>query len=120
MTKPGKLTPEEFAKMKVHPLVGAEIVEQMQFPYSVAPIVRAHHEKWDGSGYPDGLSGENIPIGARILTVADWVDAMISDREYRKGIPIGDAMKQMIAEAGKSFDPKVVQLLEQQYPALEQ
>jgi diguanylate cyclase (GGDEF)-like protein/putative nucleotidyltransferase with HDIG domain len=120
LTKPGKLTPEEFAKMKVHPLVGAEIVEQMQFPYPVAPIVRAHHEKWDGSGYPYGLKGESIPIGARILSVADCLDAMISDREYRKGIPIADAVKQIIAEAGKSFDPEVVELLEQQYSNLEQ
>lgn len=106
--------------MKVHPLVGAEIVEQMQFPYAVAPIVRAHHEKWDGSGYPFGLKGENIPIGARILTVSDWLDAMISDREYRKGIPIEDAMQQISAEAGKSFDPKVVKTLEKQYLTLEQ
>ncbi len=120
LTKPGKLTPEEFAKMKVHPLVGAEIVEQMRFPYPVAPIVRAHHEKWDGSGYPFGLKGEAIPSGARILTVADWLDAMISDREYRKGIPIEDAMRQIATEAGKSFDPKVVAVLQEQYLRLEQ
>ena len=120
LTKPGKLTPDEFAKMKVHPLVGAEIVEQMQFPYPVAPIVRAHHEKWNGSGYPYGLKGESIPIGARILSVADCLDAMISDREYRKGIPIAEAMAQIIGEAGKSFDPQVVEALEQQYANLEQ
>jgi len=120
LTKPGKLTPEEFAKVKVHPLVGAEIVEQMQFPYPVAPIVRAHHEKWDGSGYPYGLKGESIPIGARILSVADCLDAMISDRAYRKGIPIADAIKQIIGEAGKSFDPGVVHVLEQQYASLEE
>ena len=120
LTKPGKLTPEEFAKVKVHPLVGAEIVEQMQFPYPVAPIVRAHHEKWDGSGYPYGLKGENIPMGARILSVADCLDAMISDRAYRKGVPIADAMRQIVGEAGKSFDPKVVEVLEQQYANLEQ
>lgn len=120
LTKPGKLTPEEFAKVKVHPLVGAEIVEQMQFPYPVAPIVRAHHEKWDGSGYPYGLKGENIPIGARILSVADCLDAMISDRSYRKGVPIAAAVKQIVDEAGKSFDPEVVRVLEQQYANLEQ
>jgi diguanylate cyclase (GGDEF)-like protein/putative nucleotidyltransferase with HDIG domain len=120
LTKPGKLTPEEFAKMKVHPLVGAEIVEQMQFPYAVAPIVRAHHEKWDGSGYPFGLKGENIPIGARILTVSDWLDAMISDREYRKGVPIEEAMQQITAEAGRSFDPDVVEVLKKQYRLLDQ
>ena len=118
LTKPGKLTPEEFARMKVHPLVGAEIVEQMQFPYPVAPIVRAHHEKWDGSGYPFGLKGEDIPLGARILTVADFLDAMISDREYRKGIPLDEAMRQIVAEAGSSFDPRVVEALRPQYQAL--
>jgi hypothetical protein len=107
--------------MKVHPLVGSrEIVEQMQFPYPVAPIVRAHHEKWDGSGYPFGLKGGNIPIGARILTVGDWLDAMISDREYRKGIPIDETMELIVAETGKSFDPRVVEILRQQYQAREQ
>jgi diguanylate cyclase (GGDEF)-like protein/putative nucleotidyltransferase with HDIG domain len=120
LTKPGKLTAEEFAKMKVHPLVGAEIVEQMQFPYPVAPIVRAHHEKWDGTGYPFGLKGEAIPIGARILTASDWLDAMISDREYRKGIPIEEAIQQIQGESGKSFDPKVVEMLQRHYQRLEQ
>jgi putative nucleotidyltransferase with HDIG domain len=120
LTKPGKLTPEEFAKMKVHPLVGAEIVEQMQFPYPVAPIVLAHHEKWDGAGYPFGLKGEEIPIGARILAAADWLDAMISDREYRKGIPIEEAMQLIREESGKSLDPKVVEILQQEYRTLEQ
>lgn len=120
LTKPGKLTAEEFAKMKVHPMVGAEIVEQMQFPYPVAPIVLAHHEKWDGTGYPFGLKGEAIPIGARILAAADWLDAMISDREYRKGIPIEEAMQQIQEESGKSFDPKVLEMLQQEYRTLEQ
>jgi diguanylate cyclase (GGDEF)-like protein/putative nucleotidyltransferase with HDIG domain len=119
LTKPGKLTAEEFAKMKVHPLVGAEIVEQMQFPYPVAPIVRAHHEKWDGRGYPFGLKGEEIPIGARILAAVDWLDAMISDREYRKGIPIEEAMQQILGESGKSFDPRVVDVLQQEFRNLE-
>ena len=67
ISKPGRLTPEEFEKMKIHPIVGAEILERIKFPYPVVPIVRAHHEKWDGSGYPFGLAGEEIPIGARIL-----------------------------------------------------
>lgn len=118
LTKPGKLTAEEFAKMKVHPLVGAEIVEQMKFPYPVAPIVRAHHEKWDGSGYPYGLKANDIPLGARILTVADWLDAMVSDREYRKGIPLDQAMQQIVADSGKAFDPDVVKALKGQYQEL--
>src|ERR1022692_2297697 len=74
ISKPGRLTPEEFDKMKIHPVVGAEILERVQFPYPVVPIVRCHHEKRDGSGYPDGISGENIPIGARILSAVDCLD----------------------------------------------
>jgi putative nucleotidyltransferase with HDIG domain/diguanylate cyclase (GGDEF)-like protein len=120
LTKPGKLTPEEFAKLKVHPIVGAEIVEQVQFPYPVAPIVRAHHEKWDGSGYPFGLRGEDIPIGARILTAVDYLDALASDREYRRALPLEEAMKQVEAEAGKALDPKVVGILRKRYRDLEQ
>ena len=115
LTKPGKLTPQEFAKMKVHPLVGAEIVEQMQFPYPVAPIVREHHEKWNGSGYPFGLKGEEISLGARILTTVDCLDALLSDREYRKGIPVDEAMEYIAAESGKSFDPNVVAVLQRVY-----
>src|SRR2546430_1670893 len=80
ISKPGKLTPEEFEKMKIHPVVGAEILERVEFPYPVVPIVRSHHEKWDGSGYPDGLRGEEIPIGARILSAVDTPDALASDR----------------------------------------
>ncbi len=89
ISKPGRLTPEEFEKMKIHPIVGAEILERVQFPYPVVPIVRAHHEKWDGSGYPYGLSGENIPIGARILAVVDCLDALATRiAEYRRALPL--------------------------------
>src|ERR1700694_2549155 len=80
ISKPGKLTPEEFEKIKIHPVVGAEILERVQFPYPVVPIVRAHHEKFDGSGYPLGLRGTQIPIGARILAAVDFLDALASDR----------------------------------------
>lgn len=76
INKPGRLTPEEFEKMKIHPVVGAEILEKVAFPYPVAPIVRAHHERWNGEGYPDGLRGEEIPIGARILAAVDCLDAL--------------------------------------------
>ncbi len=120
LTKPGKLTTEEFAKMKVHPIVGAEIVEQVQFPYAVAPIVRAHHEKWDGSGYPFGLKGEDIPIGARILSAVDYLDALASDREYRRALSLDDAMKRVQEEAGRGLDPKVVEVLAKRYRELEQ
>jgi diguanylate cyclase (GGDEF)-like protein/putative nucleotidyltransferase with HDIG domain len=120
ISKPGRLTPEEFDKMKIHPVVGAEILERVQFPYPVVPIVRCHHEKWDGSGYPDGLSGENIPIGARVLSVVDCLDALASDRQYRRALPLDDAMNAIVADAGKSFDPKVVALLQRRYLELEQ
>src|SRR5204863_6561346 len=99
ISKPGRLTPEEFEKMKIHPVVGAEILEQVRFPYPVVPIVRAHHEKWDGSGYPFGLSGEEIPIGARILSVVDCLDALASDRQYRKALPLDQAMDIVVSEA---------------------
>lgn len=119
LAKPGRLTPEEFAKMKIHPVVGAEIVEQVKFPYPVAPIVRAHHEKWDGTGYPLGLKGGSIPLGARILTAVDCLDALTSDREYRRALSYDEAMEQIRAESGKSFDPGVVDALGRRYRDLE-
>ncbi|HZU21721.1 MAG TPA: HD domain-containing phosphohydrolase, partial [Terriglobales bacterium] len=119
ISKPGKLTPEEFEKMKIHPIVGAEILEQVQFPYPVVPIVRSHHEKWDGTGYPDGLKGEEIPIGARILSAVDCLDALASDRQYRRALPLDKAMEHVAIEAGKSFDPKVIAVLHRRYVELE-
>src|SRR5262245_40741031 len=119
INKPGRLTHEEFEKMKIHPLVGAEILEQVQFPYPVVPIVRSHHEKWDGSGYPNGLKGEEIPIGARILSAVDCLDALASDRQYRKALPLDEAMAAVVAEAEKSFDPRVVAGLSARYKDLE-
>ncbi|HKU28140.1 MAG TPA: HD domain-containing phosphohydrolase [Candidatus Sulfotelmatobacter sp.] len=119
ISKPGKLTPEEFEKMKIHPVVGAEILERVNFPYPVAPIVRAHHEKWDGTGYPSGLAGEDIPIGARILAAVDCFDALASDRQYRKALPLPEAMAKVVADSGKSFDPSVVEILRRRYIELE-
>ncbi len=119
ISKPGRLTPEEFEKMKIHTLVGAEILERVRFPYPVVPIVRAHHEKWDGSGYPMGLKGAEIPIGARILSAVDYLDALASDRQYRRALPLRDVMQKLAAESGKSFDPKVVDVLQKRYQYLE-
>lgn len=119
ISKPGKLTPEEFNKMKVHPIVGAEICDQVKFPYPVVPIVRSHHEKWDGSGYPDGLAGEEIPIGSRILAAVDCLDALASDRQYRKALPLDEAMAKVEADSGRSFDPRVVSALKARYIELE-
>lgn len=119
IAKPGKLTPEEFEKMKIHTVVGADILERVRFPYPVVPIVRAHHEKWDGSGYPYGLKGAEIPIGARILSAVDYLDALASDRQYRKAMPLDEVMKRLSEESGKSFDPKVVDVLKRRYRTLE-
>ena len=119
INKPGKLTPEEFEKMKVHPLVGAEILDRVAFPYPVAPIVRSHHERWDGSGYPAGLMKEEIPIGARILSAVDCLDALASDRQYRPAIPLDQAMSTVKEKSGTWFDPQVVELLERRYVELE-
>jgi diguanylate cyclase (GGDEF)-like protein/putative nucleotidyltransferase with HDIG domain len=120
ISKPGKLTPEEFEKMKIHPAVGAEILQRVKFPYPVVPIVRHHHEKWDGTGYPDGLVGEAIPIGARILSAVDCMDALASDRQYRRALPLEKALEYVVSLAGKEFDPKVVEILQRRYLELEQ
>ncbi len=119
ISKPGKLNREEFDKMKIHPVVGAEILERIRFPYPVAPIVRYHHERWNGGGYPQGLAGENIPIGARILACVDAFDALASARQYKKALPLDEAMDRIEAEAGVSFDPKIVEILRRRYRELE-
>src|SRR5579864_926977 len=119
INKPGKLTPEEFEKMKVHPLVGAEILERVAFPYPVAPIVRYHHERWDGSGYPEGLKGEEIPVGARILAAVDCLDALASHRQYRPALPLAESMAKVKEKAGTWFDPAVVDVLARRYVELE-
>ncbi len=119
VSKPGRLTPEEFEKMKIHPVVGAEILEQVQFPYPVAPIVRTHHEKWDGTGYPDGLKGEEIPAGARILSAVDCLDALASDRQYRRALPLDEAMEIVANQSGRAYDPRVIEILQRRYRELE-
>jgi diguanylate cyclase (GGDEF)-like protein/putative nucleotidyltransferase with HDIG domain len=120
LSKPGRLTPEEFDRMKIHPVVGAEILDRVQFPYPVVPIVLAHHEKWDGTGYPHGMKGEKIPIGARILAVVDCFDALTSERPYRRAMSHEDAIQHLSSESGSSFDPCVVNAIEIRYRELEQ
>lgn len=120
ISKPGRLSPEEFEKMKIHPVVGAEILERVQFPYPVVPIVRSHHESWDGTGYPDGLKGEEIPIGARVLSAVDCLDALATDRQYRAALPLDEAMERVVQLSGKSFDPQVVDILKTHYRELEE
>ena len=109
LNKPGKLTAAEFEKMKIHTVVGAQIMERVNFPYPVVPIVRHHHERWDGRGYPDGLKGEQIPMTARILTVVDVFDAIREDRQYRKGMRRDEACQFLRENAGSQFDPRVVE-----------
>jgi diguanylate cyclase (GGDEF)-like protein len=108
LNKPGKLTEAEFAKMKIHPTVGGDILRRVNFPYPVEDIVRYHHEKWDGSGYPKGLKGESIPLVARIISVVDFYDATRCDRPYRKGMKREESLALLHSMKGSAFDPQVV------------
>jgi putative nucleotidyltransferase with HDIG domain len=108
LNKPGRLTPAELETMQAHVDVGADILASIDFPYPVVPIVRAHHENWDGSGYPRGLRGEEIPLGARILSVVDCYDALTSDRPYRAAMSERDAIDIIVERRGKMYDPHVV------------
>ena len=108
LNKPGRLTPSELEIMRRHAPVGADILSVIGFPYPVVPIVRHHHENWDGTGYPDGLAGEAIPIGARILMVVDCFDALTSDRPYRPRFETAAALQVLIDRKGTMYDPQVV------------
>src|SRR6476620_313318 len=108
LNKPGKLTESEFAKMKIHPTVGGDILKRVNFPYPVEDIVRYHHEKWDGSGYPKGLKAESIPLVARIISVVDFYDATRCDRPYRKGMKREESVALLRSMVGSAFDPRVV------------
>jgi putative nucleotidyltransferase with HDIG domain len=108
LNKPDKLTQSEFETMKLHANIGADILSPIEFPFPVVPIVRHHHESWDGSGYPDRLRGEQIPLGARILAVVDCFDALTSDRPYRRALARDRALEVILAQSGRMYDPKVV------------
>jgi diguanylate cyclase (GGDEF)-like protein/putative nucleotidyltransferase with HDIG domain len=118
LSKPGPLTQEEFQKIRIHPQVGAEIISGVPFPYPVAPLILSHHERWDGKGYPSGLKGEDIPLGARILSVVDYFDALMSERPYHKAMSLDAAMGLLHQESGKALDPRVVQTFIDLYAAL--
>src|SRR5437016_5368543 len=111
LNKPGKLTESEFAKMKIHPTVGGDILKRVNFPYPVEDIVRYHHEKWDGTGYPKGLKAQAIPLVARIISVVDFYDATSCDRPYLKGMSREASLALLQKMSSSSFDPKVVELL---------
>lgn len=108
LLKPGRLSEEEMADMRHHPLIGANILEPVSFPWPITPVVRHHHEKWDGSGYPAGLAERKIPLLARVLSVADAYEAMIADRPYREGRSAEAGLAELAACAGTQFDPEVV------------
>jgi diguanylate cyclase (GGDEF)-like protein/putative nucleotidyltransferase with HDIG domain len=119
INKPGRLSPEEFEKMKIHTVVGSEILQRVAFPYPVAPIVRSHHERWDGTGYPDGLKGEQIPKGARVLAAVDCLDALASHRQYRNAMSLDAAMEKVASMSGSAFEPRIVEVLKRRYRELE-
>ena len=119
INKPGSLTPEEFEKTKIHTQVGAEILQRVAFPYPVAPIVRSHHERWDGTGYPDRLKGDQIPMGARVLAAVDCLDALASHRQYRGAVSLDVAMEMVASMSGTVFEPRIVEVLKRRYRDLE-
>jgi putative nucleotidyltransferase with HDIG domain len=108
LLKPGPLTDEERELIKKHPVYAYNMLRQIDFLLPAIDIPHYHHEKWDGTGYPDGLSGENIPFAARIFPVVDVYDALISNRPYRKALPVDEVRAHIKADSGKHFDPQVV------------
>jgi diguanylate cyclase (GGDEF)-like protein/putative nucleotidyltransferase with HDIG domain len=118
LSKPGPLTQEEFQKIRIHPQVGAEIIAAVPFPYPVAPIILSHHERWDGKGYPQGLAGEAIPIGARMLTIVDYYDAVTTERPYHKALSHESAIGLLRHEAGRALDPNLVPVFIDMLPSL--
>ncbi|MHB8658070.1 MAG: HD-GYP domain-containing protein [Solirubrobacteraceae bacterium] len=110
--KPGRLTDEERALMARHPVIGAEIVRGIEFLAEAADVVRSHHERWDGRGYPDGLSREGIPLAARVFSVADVLDALTTDRPYRPATSLQDARAMIVSESGSHFDPRVIEAMQ--------
>lgn len=110
LLKPGPLTSDEMREMQRHPEIGARIIAPMRFAKDVTPIIRGHHERWDGNGYPDGLRGQDIPIGARIIGIADAYDAMTTDRLYRAALSVDEAVRRLQAGKGTQFDPCLLEL----------
>jgi diguanylate cyclase (GGDEF)-like protein/putative nucleotidyltransferase with HDIG domain len=118
LSKPGPLTQEEFQKIRIHPQVGAEIIAAVPFPYPVAPLILSHHERWDGKGYPQGLAGDAIPIGARILTIVDYYDAVTTERPYHKALSHESAIGLLHHESGRALDPRLTLLFIDLLPSL--
>src|SRR5581483_10763254 len=108
LNKPTVLTETEYEKMKIHPVVGANILSSIEFPFALVPIVKSHHERWDGNGYPEGLKGEEIPLSARILSLVDCYDALTTNRPYRAPMDREKVIEFFRREAGSAYDPGVV------------
>jgi diguanylate cyclase (GGDEF)-like protein/putative nucleotidyltransferase with HDIG domain len=110
LNKPTALTETEYAKMQIHPVVGANMLNTIEFPYPLIPMVKSHHERWDGNGYPDGLKGEDIPLNARILSLVDCYDALTTNRPYRSPMEREQVVQFFKREAGRGYDPQIVQV----------
>ena len=108
LNKAGPLTPDERREMEKHPVAGVELLRDIEFPWDVLPMIRGHHERWDGHGYPDRLAGEDIPLAARILCVADVYDALTSNRPYRRAYEREHALGLMASDSGRQFDPEIL------------
>jgi putative nucleotidyltransferase with HDIG domain len=119
LNKPGKLTSEERAVMESHPVAGVELLKDVEFPWDVLPMVRSHHERWDGRGYPDRLTAEDIPLHARVLALADVFDALTTDRPYRPAFSPHDALRMMREDSGRSFDPALFPVFERVVPSFQ-
>jgi diguanylate cyclase (GGDEF)-like protein len=119
LNKPGRLSSAEFERMKIHTTVGALLLTRVEFPYPVVPIVRHHHEQWNGLGYPDGLKGEQIPITARIISVVDCFDSVREDRPFRRGMTRDEAIALLLRGSGTHFDPKIIELFIKHLPDFE-
>jgi HD-GYP domain-containing protein (c-di-GMP phosphodiesterase class II) len=118
LMKPGPLSPKELELVRLHPIIGAQWLEPIEFLAEAIPIVKQHHERWDGDGYPYGLAGEDIHLGARIFTVVDAFDAMTSDRPYRSALSLDQALEEIKKGGGTQFDPEVVRVLCAMWPDL--
>jgi HD-GYP domain-containing protein (c-di-GMP phosphodiesterase class II) len=110
LLKPAKLTVQEFKEIKKHPLIGVDIIRPIHLLHDIVPLIMYHHERWDGKGYPEGLKGEEIPMGARIIALADTYQALISNRPYRKAFPKTEAKDIIKRMAGSQFDPGLVKI----------
>jgi putative two-component system response regulator len=117
LRKPGKLSPEEWEEIRRHPTSGADMIRDIPYLAPAIPIIRYHHERWDGKGYPEGLSGDAIPIGARIVSVADAFDAMTTDRPYSPARPPQEAYEEIISRSGTQYDPSVVAAFQRAWEA---